>query len=113
MIIEFHPQRRDDTLEVVKNGDILTINGVDYDFGPLPDGATLPMGAVDCLWVAGPVHRSDGELIVPLLLPLPANPSPEQAFPDDLFDVQDGPVELPAPLPSVEAESHDDGLEDD
>lgn len=102
MIIKLSPQRRDDTLEVTKQGDVLTLNGTALDFGPLPDGATLPMSAVSGDWIAGDVERVDGELVIRLILPLPANYSQEQAFPEDLVDVPDGPVAFPQPLPIEE-----------
>lgn len=105
MIIKLSPQRRDDTLEVVKSGDVLSINGQSLDFGPLPDGATLPATAVDNPWLVGDVVRENGELTLTLLLPLPANYSPEQAFPEDLVDVPDGPVAFPQPLPLEEPEA--------
>jgi len=53
MNINLSPQRRDDTLTITKNGDVLTINGTDYDFTQLPDGGTLPAEAVDCEFVIG------------------------------------------------------------
>lgn len=105
MRIKLTPQRRDDTLEVVKAGDVLTVNGEALDFGPLPDGATLPASAVNNPWVVGEVHRDGGELTLTLLLPLPTNYSPEQAFPEDLVDVPDGPVAFPQPLPLEEPEA--------
>lgn len=95
MRIVWHPQRRDDTLAVVKSGDVLTINGEAFDFSTLPDGATLPREAIACDLIAGPVERVDGVLIVPLILPHGPKPSPAVAFPAHLDDVPDGPVELP------------------
>lgn len=48
MQFSFSPVRRDDTLELSKSGDVLTIKGEVYDFTSLPEGATLPRGAVSC-----------------------------------------------------------------
>jgi hypothetical protein len=95
MIIKLNPQRRDNTLTVSKTGDILTINGVAYDFSPLEDGATLPAEAIDCEFIVSPVERIDGQLHLSLLLPHGANPSEEQRFPVDIIDPADGELELP------------------
>jgi hypothetical protein len=113
MIIKLSPQRRDDTLEVVKAGNILTINGEDCDLTPMLEGSTLPRGAIGSLWFDGDVAMSNGELTLTLLLPLPSNYSPEQAFPADLVAVPDGAVVFPAPLPEHElsTEANEEMLE--
>jgi len=95
MKINLSPIRRDDSLEVTKSGDVLTINGVDYDFSQLPEGATLPRDAVDCEWLASDVERIDGELVLTLLLPHGPNASEAVRFPQPLLNVPDGLVELP------------------
>lgn len=99
MIIKLSPQRRDDTLEVVKDGQVLIVNGEDFDFSAIPDGATLPRSAIKSEWFAGDVEMISGELVVTLLFPNPGNYSPEQAFPVDLVAVPDGRVSFPPPLP--------------
>ncbi|WP_268797504.1 hypothetical protein [Pseudomonas huanghezhanensis] len=99
MIIKLSPSRRDDTLTVEKRGDALILNGEAFDLARLPDGGTLPSTAIDSPWFAGDVHRQGGELVVTLILPLPINYSPAQAYPDDLVDVADGDVVLPGALP--------------
>lgn len=103
MKIYLSPQRRDDTLEVVKRGDILTVNGEDFDFSPVGEGDTLPHEAISSIWFAGSVERIDGQLTLTLLLPNPWNYSQEQAFPVPLENVADGPVAFPAPLPDEPA----------
>ena len=103
MKIILSPQRRDDTLEVVKSGDILTINGEEFDLSPVGEGDTLPRDAIDSLWFAGPVDRVNGELVLTLLLPNPWNYSQAQAFPLPLDNVPDGPVNLPQALSEVGA----------
>lgn len=95
MNIKLVPQRSDAPLLVSKIGDILTINGVAYDFSPLPEGATLPADAVDCTSVVGPVERINGELQITLLLPHGPNPTQEQAFPEDILNPPDGDILLP------------------
>jgi len=99
MIIKLSPVRRDDTLEVVKLGDILTINGEDFDFSAIGEGDTLPANAILSEWFASEVNRINGEIELTLILPNPVNHSPEQAFPIPLVDVPDGVVMLPQPLP--------------
>ncbi|MGD9476157.1 hypothetical protein [Shinella sp. G-2] len=105
MRISLSPQMRDDTLQVVKYGDVLIINGEAFDFSSLPDGATIPVGIVPCNWFAGPVERIDGVLHIPLGLPCGPSPSQAVAFPEPLIDPPDGPLELPAdPPPPVHFE---------
>lgn len=102
MRIKLQANRCDDTLEVIKNGNILIVNGEAFDFSPMADGDTLPYGAITSTWFPADVEHTRGELVVTLMLPNPRNYSPEQAFPVDLIDVQDGPVLFPQPLPTVD-----------
>jgi len=95
MIIKLTPQRRDDALTVVKQGDILIVNGAEYDFSSIPEGATLPADAIDSDLFSGPVERVGGELKVTLTLPHGPNPSHAVAFPEQINVVADGPVALP------------------
>ncbi len=102
MKILLSPQRRDDILHVVKYGDVLTVNGVAFDFTGVPEGAILPADAVDCDFVCGPVERTGGELVVPLILPHKANAPHHMLFPEPLTNVPDGVVALPAWEPEPE-----------
>jgi len=95
MKITLSPQRRDDTLTVIKQGDTLTINGTEYDFSQLPNGGTLPKDAVDCEWIISDVNRVGGELELTLLLPHSADASEAARFPEPIVDPADGQVELP------------------
>ena len=97
MKINLRPVRSDNTLSVVKQGDLLTINSVNYDFSQLPDGATLPTEAVDSSWFERPgvVERVNGELHLTLLLPHGANPAHHVAFPEPITVTADGPIKLP------------------
>ncbi|WP_460410452.1 MULTISPECIES: hypothetical protein [unclassified Pseudomonas] len=99
MRINLIPQRRDDTLQVFKVGDALTVNGEIFDFSPIVEGDTLPAFAVSSDWFVDKIDRVDGELVLNLILPNPWNYSPEQAFPVPLENVPDGPVDFPQPLP--------------
>lgn len=95
MHISFSPQRRDDTLTVIKSGDILTINGEAFDFSGLPDGAILPASAVPSQWIFGDVARADGAVHVTLVLPHGPAPSTAVAFPEALISPPDGPIAIP------------------
>lgn len=102
MKISLLPQRRDDSLEVTKSADVLTINGEAFDFSALPDGATVPVGEIPCDWIAGPVERIAGELHLTLILPHGPNPSQAVAFPQSIISPADGAIALPAdPAPDA------------
>lgn len=106
MRIKLSPIRMDEPLEVVKSGDVLVINGERFDFSPMEVGSALPAVAIDSHWFIGPVVRLVDELVLTLLFPIPRNYSPAQAFPVDLINVPDGPVDFPKPLPEPEIETH-------
>lgn len=105
MIITFAPVRPIGDpvpLDVVREGDVLTINGTALDFGPLPEGGRLPRAAVDCPWLASEVTREGGVLHLTLVLehgPIPF-PQPPEAdvvlYPAPITLTGDGPVALPA-----------------
>ncbi|MFT2213070.1 hypothetical protein ACLJYM_14400 [Rhizobium giardinii] len=95
MIIKLSPQRRDDTISVSVVGDTLTINGEEFDFGPLPEGATLPYGSISSEWFAGPVSREGGQIVATLVLPHAAGASENVTFPADVVVTTDGEVSLP------------------
>lgn len=95
MQIKWNPHRRDDSLSVVKQGDILIVNGTEFDFSEVPEGATLPAEAIDSDLFSGPVERVGGVLKVTLTLPHGPNPSKSVAFPEPINVVADGPVALP------------------
>lgn len=95
MHITLTPQRRDDTLTVSKQGDVLTINGEVFDFSVIPDGATLPASAVACKYITGDVERIAGVLHLSLLMPHGANPSQAAAFPAPITNPANGALELP------------------
>jgi len=97
MLITLTPMRRDDALILHRRGDVLTINGTDYDFTPLAEGAVLPREAVGCDWLASDVERRAGRLRLVLILPHGADAPPEARHPEPLDLDADGPVLLPAP----------------
>lgn len=102
MKIILSPQRRDDSLEVSRQGSKLTVNGEVFDFSIMSDGDTLPAEAIASNWFFDKVDNVKGELELTLILPLPANFSPEQAFPVPLEWVPDGLVAFPQPLAELE-----------
>lgn len=101
MHITLSPIRSDAALTLHRAGDVLTINGAVLDLSAIPEGATLPAGAVACDWIAGPITRTGGVLHLTLLLPHGAipDPAPPEAqavtHPAPLTLTGDGPVTLP------------------
>lgn len=95
MNITLSPQRTDETLIVIKNGDSLTINDVIYDFSAIPDGATLPKSAFDCRWIISDVERVNGVINLTLILPHAVNASEQARYPSPIINPADGPLELP------------------
>jgi|TARA_R100000081_G_C4760325_1_gene139476 hypothetical protein len=94
MKLSFTPTRMNNQYEASVSGDALTIDGEVLDFGPLPDGATLPKDDVDCPWLASDVERIDGEICLTLMLPHGANAPEETRFPE-MVTVAEGEVVLP------------------
>lgn len=95
MIINLSPQRRDDTLTIIKVGDLLTINGEQYDFSSLPDGATIRAEDIGCPWLVGDAERRDGKVVLTVLLPHGPNSPQHVAFPSPIIDPPDGEIVLP------------------
>ncbi len=95
MHITLAPIRSDSELTLARAGSALVINGVTYDFAPLPEGAILPRAAVDCPALADDVTRTGGVLQITLLLPHGGSAPPETLFPEPITVTSDGPVSLP------------------
>lgn len=96
MKLTFSPVRMDMPLVASVEGDVLTLNGAELDFAPLPPGAVLPRAAIACDWIAGDVSRdADGRLHVPLILPHGGSPGHATLFPADMVITQAGIVHLP------------------
>ena len=94
MIFHFHPQRNDKKLALRMAGDVLEINGQDFDFSSVEEGDTLPTTAIKSEWIAGPVTRKNGELSINLLLPIGPNATGNFRFPAVLKKDINGPVDL-------------------
>ena len=102
MKISFSPFRSDSALILSRQGDVLTIDGADLDFGPLLEGAVLPREAVNCGWLASDVTRIGGVIHLTLLLPhgpIPWPAPPESrvvTHPEPILVSADGPILLPS-----------------
>ncbi|MFY0682624.1 MAG: hypothetical protein JXR13_18775 [Thalassovita sp.] len=95
MHITFSPQHRTAQLELTKIGDVLTLNGEALDLSSIPEGATVPAGAIDSDWVTGPVMRTNGALHLTLVLPHGQNAPHETRFPQPISVIDDGSIVLP------------------
>lgn len=95
MLITLSPIRSDNSLEIIRTGDALTINGDTFDFSQLPDGATLPNEAIGCEWIVSDVHRVNGQIELTILLPHGADASESARFPTPITMTTDGQVVLP------------------
>lgn len=105
-VINLIPQRSDEELMVSRNGWVLTINGVDFDFEPMPNGAFLPADALDCDFIISEVEKADGKIYLSMRLPygpIPHPPPPEAhavLFPTPITVNTNGPVALPIYAPN-------------
>lgn len=95
MIINLTPQRRDDMLTVIKNGDVLTINGEDFDFTQIPNGGLLPRNAINCEWIEQSITRNNNQLELTLILPLKYEASEAARFPQPIVNPPDGEIQFP------------------
>ena len=101
-------------------GDVLYINGEDYDFSQLEEGETLvnmstitydesgkPQevpGAIDNFFIQGDIERKDGYICLTIITPVFSKSSYESRFPyEDTNGVvtitEDGPVPIPDNTP--------------
>ncbi len=95
MKISLSPQLSIDTYTLSVSGDVLTIDGKEYDFGPLAEGDLLPIEAVNCKWLISDVTREEGHVCLTLVLPHGYNAPEETRFPKTLVVTSDGPITLP------------------
>ena len=95
MQITLTPMRRDDRLTLAVAGEVVSVNGVAFDLSAIPEGATLPLAAVDCAWLASDVERIGGEIHLTLILPQGTHAPAETLFPAPVTVTADGPVPLP------------------
>lgn len=95
MHITLTPVRRAAPLSLSRTGDVLTINGQDYDLSGIPEGATLPRDAVACDLLASDIERTGGVLHLTLMLPHGPDAPEATRFPAPITLSTDGPVALP------------------
>ena len=96
MNITLTPQVRPDSLALSKSGDILTINGDAFDFSFIEEGDVLPQDAVECPLLASDVTRTDGALVLTVILPIKNTLSEAAKFPAPILNAPDGDIEVPA-----------------
>ncbi len=95
VLIVLSPIRLDARLAVARDGGRLLVGGVPLDLAALAGTAPDPEAAPPSPWLAGPVRREGGRMVVPLLLPHgPAAPA-ATLFPAPVAVEADGPVALP------------------
>lgn len=95
MKITLSPTRAEAPLTLHRAGGVLTVNGEDFDFSAIPEGATLPREAVACDWLASDITRTGGVLQLTITLPHGANAPVETRFATPITLTADGPVSLP------------------
>lgn len=95
MRIDLIPVLSARTLALSRSGETLTINGDTIDFSVVPEGAIVPMGAIACDMISGTVRRIDGQLRIPVILPIGYAASAAQLTPAPIIDPADGPIALP------------------
>ena len=96
MNITLSPQVRTDSLTLSKSGDILTINGDAFDFSFISEGDILPRDAVECELLVSDVTRTDGALVLTVILPIKNTSSEAARFPAPILNAPDGDIEVPA-----------------
>lgn len=102
MIINLSPTPSDEEAPVVVvTGQVITVNGEDFDFGIVPAGYTLPRGAVDSPWFENSevIRDHDGNLTVTMRFPYPDGAGEDMRFPAPITVTEDGPLDLPTYTP--------------
>lgn len=95
MNIILSPQAYADSLTLSKAGDVLTMNGDEFDFSFIEEGDVLPSDAVECKWLVSDVTRTDGAINLSLILPIGPNASDAARFPEPILNAPDGDIEVP------------------
>ncbi|SEP09324.1 hypothetical protein SAMN04490248_12426 [Salinihabitans flavidus] len=94
MQITLTPIRMDAILELDRAGDMLMVNGAAHDFSDIPEGGERAAEDVGCPFIAGPVRRLGGTLILTMLRPYGPEHRADPPAPVTL-EPQDGAVPLP------------------
>lgn len=103
MKIKLWPDLIDGPLEASVNGDVLTLNGEEFDFSPLEDGFRLPGRAVNNRFFVETeyVERRGKTLYLTLRLPVHFDSPEEYRNPPEplVIDARSGPVKFPDTSP--------------
>jgi hypothetical protein len=97
MIINLSPIFSSPEMIVSVEGDIIYIDGVEYDFSPLPEGARLPAEHIESPHFEdnSVVTRINGEIVLTLWFRHSATAPEESLFPVPIHVTEDGSVDLP------------------
>lgn len=105
MKIKLFPFDTDKELFASVSGDIITINGKEFDLSGIPDGYRLPNSAIGCEFFDefGFVERIGKTLHFTLRLPVQWNSPEEYRNPAEpiVIDARSGPVKFPDTTPIV------------
>lgn len=104
MKIVFWPAIIEESLVASVSGDVLTINGKEFDFSPMGEGMQLPGDAANSFWIVNEaITRIDGVVTVTVKLPVHWD-TPESVRSPKVpmyTVVTDGPVGLPDTSPPL------------
>lgn len=95
MKIILYPQVSNETLNIVKNDDILIINDQEFDFSSLPDGYQINTKDIGCNFIIGDVKRENGEILIGIRIPISIDSPESSCFPEPLINPPNGELELP------------------
>lgn len=96
MRITYSPVEGLAPIELSVEGDVLTINGVAYDFSALADGDSIPFVALAEPLIVSDVVRIGGVVELTVILPHGQNAPEETRFPTPVDLLVNGTVEIPA-----------------
>lgn len=112
--IKLIPQVRDDIqLALERRGDLILVNGVEFDLSFLSDGDELPASAIEHdLLRTGIISRRGAVISCDILFPISSEQTDSAAcFPQPILVMDDGPIQLPPPFPP--ALEHQEGQNED
>lgn len=98
--ITLSPIRSDATLHLLREGEVLIVNGQRLDCSGLPEGGQIAAADSGCEALISDILATQGGLQLTLLLPHGADAPESALFPAPLVLDSDGPAALPtAPAP--------------
>lgn len=89
--IALSPQLSNAALQLVKNGNMLTINGNSYDFSHMNNGDMIPPEAISDPNIIGAISKENGVVKLTILMPY-SNPDADESvtFPEPIVMDVDG-----------------------